>query len=147
MGSHLMWNFAHCVYILCVHPLACTKYTSSRLLISAFYYIITWCNLRKKAGGQWSKASFCSPGGHSYRGVTSRENYQLTAQMQSFARRVCVWERERESHITASCVCVCARVCERGRHGHITAACLQIHTSFITVSANRPVVVALYRPT
>ncbi len=31
----------------------------------------------KIAGGQWSKASFCPPGGRSYKGVTSRETYQL----------------------------------------------------------------------
>ncbi len=42
--------------------------TESRLLISVFYYIITWCNLRKIAGGQWRKALFSPPGGRSYKG-------------------------------------------------------------------------------
>ncbi len=51
--------------------------TESRLLISVFYYIITWCNLRKIVGGQWRKALFCPPGGRSYKGVTSRESHQL----------------------------------------------------------------------
>ncbi len=31
----------------------------------------------KITGGKWSKASFCPPGGRSYKSVTSRENYQL----------------------------------------------------------------------
>ncbi len=57
--------------------------------------------------------------------------------MQNLARRVCVCERERESHSAALFVCVCARVCERGRHGHTTTACVQTHTSLITVSVTR----------
>ncbi len=88
----------------------------------------------------------------------------LTAQMQSFARRVCVCVWERESHITALCVCVCVRVrvCERERErdtvqrrvcvsvcvcvcvcsrvweretrSNHNRACLQTHTSIITMS-------------
>ncbi len=47
-----MWNFAHCVYILasssCLYIINKVS-TESRLLISAFYYIITWCKLRKNS--------------------------------------------------------------------------------------------------
>ncbi len=54
MGSHLTWNFAHCVYILasssCLYKIYFINKvsTESRLLISAFYYIVT-CNLRKNS--------------------------------------------------------------------------------------------------
>ncbi len=47
MGSHLTWNFAHCVYILasssCLHRIDIINKESTEfhLLISAFYYIIT----------------------------------------------------------------------------------------------------------
>ncbi len=54
-----------------------------------------------------------------------------------FARRICVWERERERERETggqrSIVCVLACV----RHGHTTTACLQAHVSIITVSVTR----------
>ncbi len=55
MGSHLTWNFAHCVYFLALSSCLYKIYsinqvsTESLLLISAFYYIITWCNLHKNS--------------------------------------------------------------------------------------------------
>ncbi len=50
-----MGNIAHCVYILgssaCLYKIYIINKvsTESRLLISAFYYIITLCNLRKNS--------------------------------------------------------------------------------------------------
>ncbi len=50
-----MWIFAHCVYILasssCLYKIYITNKvsTESRLLISAFYYIITWFKLLKNS--------------------------------------------------------------------------------------------------
>ncbi len=52
---HLMWNFAHYVYIMassaCLYKIYIINkvFTEFRLLISEFYYIITWCNLRKNS--------------------------------------------------------------------------------------------------
>ncbi len=75
----------HIALIFWLHLLACTKYTSSIrcLLNRAFKYmffttLLLTYNLRKI---NLQSASLCPPGGDSYKGVTSCENYQLMEEM------------------------------------------------------------------
>ncbi len=83
MGSHLMWNFALCVYILasssCLYKIYIINKvsTESRLLIYAFYYIITITyKLHKNSWRSVEQSFVLLSRGRSYTSVTSRENYQ-----------------------------------------------------------------------
>ncbi len=77
MGSHLTWNFACCVYILASSGSLYKIYIINKVFTECFTTLLLDAIGVKITGGQWSKAWFCPPGGRSYNGVTSNENYQL----------------------------------------------------------------------